>query len=861
MSPQKTPPLIIGLTVLLFLFSFSGAARAGDLSLQSFGAVADDGRDDAPALQAALEQLSADGGGRIIFPAGQTDILSPVSKDFLDQASSLTLTGINSGSRIHIAVGPSAVGIELDNLESVVIEKLVFHGTSVPDDSDPLFMDAAHAIRFSSCMRAVVRDCDFYGLASGAEDGSVLSAIQSDLHVEDSSFRGCVGSFYSNGAVLASQDWRGLTVRRVDFLDYGTLNGVYYSKTPSFAGSWIYTGTPRSLTDATGQRRIVIEDVRMDEGADKGLFVSGGAQFVSVKGLNCNVSGGSEGVGVWLNGVTRARIEQSWFGFTTSNRPGIQLSDSDIVELESVKFADGVSHVWTIRDTDWLILRHCEIPADARYPNGVRNEGNTRIEVIDRVPVNTVSFGAPNFTTAEGTKAANIVITRTGDTSEAATLDYQTASGTASAPADFAPVHGALRFAAGETQTCFTVPIVDDADIEPAESINLVISDPTDGARLGEQSTAVLTITDDDAPMLGFAQKAYTGDEKTGSAVITVTRTGDMSKAVAVRYQTKDGTATDRSDYNFAVGVLRFAPDEAEKSFVIRITDDAFVEDPETVLLTLDDPTGDGVLDKATATLTINSDDVASVTPAENPLGDANFFVSQHYADFLNRTPDASGLAFWTKELNDCQTAECREVKRINVSAAFFLSVEFQGTGYFVYRVNQAAHASGERLPLHDFLLETQEISSGVVVGQDGWQERLEANQQAYVEELAARPEFMERYPATLTPAGFIDALNRNTGGSLSQTERDALVSALEAGTMSRARALRAVAEDADFRAREFNRAFVLMQYFGYLRREPDAAGFDFWLRKLDEFGGDYVRAEMVKAFLDSAEFRQRFAA
>ena len=63
----------------------------------------------------------------------------------------------------------------------------------------------------------------------------------------------------------------------------------------------------------------------------------------------------------------------------------------------------------------------------------------------------------------------------------------------------------------------------------------------------------------------------------------------------------------------------------------------------------------------------------------------------------------------------------------------------------------------------------------------------------------------------------------------------------------------------------EFNRAFVLMQYFGYLRRDPDAAldtdhtGYDFWLRKLEEFGGDFLRAEMVKAFLNSDEYRKRF--
>jgi hypothetical protein len=76
---------------------------------------------------------------------------------------------------------------------------------------------------------------------------------------------------------------------------------------------------------------------------------------------------------------------------------------------------------------------------------------------------------------------------------------------------------------------------------------------------------------------------------------------------------------------------------------------------------------------------------------------------------------------------------------------------------------------------------------------------------------------------------------------------------------------LRAVAEDGDLKTAEFNKAFVLMQYFGYLRRNPndapdvDFAGYNFWLNKLNQFGGNFVNAEMVKAFIISGEYRQRF--
>ncbi|MGH9905436.1 MAG: DUF4214 domain-containing protein, partial [Pyrinomonadaceae bacterium] len=92
----------------------------------------------------------------------------------------------------------------------------------------------------------------------------------------------------------------------------------------------------------------------------------------------------------------------------------------------------------------------------------------------------------------------------------------------------------------------------------------------------------------------------------------------------------------------------------------------------------------------------------------------------------------------------------------------------------------------------------------------------------------------------------------------VSSAERDSLVTSLSNGT-SRATVLGRLAQNQAFSGAEFNKAFVLMQYFGYLRRDPDAGGFNFWLDKLNRFGGNYERAEMVKAFLASIEYRNRF--
>ena len=165
---------------------------------------------------------------------------------------------------------------------------------------------------------------------------------------------------------------------------------------------------------------------------------------------------------------------------------------------------------------------------------------------------------------------------------------------------------------------------------------------------------------------------------------------------------------------------------------------------------------------------------------------------------------------------------------------------------------------------LAEFLQDAREVGRGVEFGRDGWQQKLEANKQAYADGFTSRPKFAAAYPQSMTPEAFVDALNADSGGVLSEAERGALVSGLKDGARTRAQALRAVAEDPDMQRQEFNRAFVLMQYFAYLRRDPDSGpdtdfdGYNFWLSKLNESGGDYHRAEMVRAFIQSDEYRKR---
>jgi hypothetical protein len=393
---------------------------------------------------------------------------------------------------------------------------------------------------------------------------------------------------------------------------------------------------------------------------------------------------------------------------------------------------------------------------------------------------------------------------------------------------------------------------------EPSRTFNNLISNQTANFDGSPQS------------VVEFSAASYSVTEGTPTITVIVTRAGDTSNAAEVIYSAIDGSANQRSDVILVIGKLSFEPGETSKSFIIFITDDAYVEGDESLTLELSDVVGSTLGNNNTAGLTIRDND--SDGNAANPIDDAQFFVRQHYRDFLNRPADAAGLTFWSNQILSCGTdAACIADRRMNVSAAFFLSIEFQQTGFLVYRLYQASFAHPPR-HVDEFLLDTRTIGEGVVVNTPGWQELLETNKTEFIETFVARSQFSEAYPLSLTPAEFVNRLNAKTGGALSSDDVAAAVAEFEGAATSdsvaaRARALRRIAENETFSQRELNPAFVLMQYFGYLQRNPNEApdtnldGYNFWLHKLDEFGGDFRRAEMVKSFLISAEYRARFGA
>ena len=238
----------------------------------------------------------------------------------------------------------------------------------------------------------------------------------------------------------------------------------------------------------------------------------------------------------------------------------------------------------------------------------------------------------------------------------------------------------------------------------------------------------------------------------------------------------------------------------------------------------------------------------SSPAATTNSIDDARFFVRQQYRDFLNRAADQNGLDYWTSQITSCGSdTACVQSRRLGVSAAFYIELEFQETGNFVYRFYKASYG---RQPVFAEFLPDRSL---IVVGP-----ALETSKQNFANSWVAKDEFRQAYPSTLSPVQFVNQLFDTAQLTPYLAEREQETRAMMDNGKARAQVLRTVIEIQAFRDREYNPAFVLMQYFGYLRRNPDPGGYDFWLNVLnDRVPGNYHA--MVCAFLTSAEYQLRF--
>lgn len=244
---------------------------------------------------------------------------------------------------------------------------------------------------------------------------------------------------------------------------------------------------------------------------------------------------------------------------------------------------------------------------------------------------------------------------------------------------------------------------------------------------------------------------------------------------------------------------------------------------------------------------------VASTFP--NPIDDFRFFVTQQYTDLTGREPDAATLDKLTAPLSGCNSrSDCLRTRRIDISTNLLVQNELPATGVFLYGLYSTGFG---RLPRYAEL----ETDRTVILSQKS---ELEAVRLALANAFVERVEFKRKYPLAMKSSEFVDTLlatmAQTTGVDLG-SERSLLIGLLDDPANGRAAVLTRLASDERVVDANYNHAFVLFQYFTYLRRNPDEAGYHAWVNTLKSkpLRDPEAARSLVCNFVNSAEYQNRF--
>ncbi|HEY0097406.1 MAG TPA: Calx-beta domain-containing protein [Pyrinomonadaceae bacterium] len=425
-------------------------------------------------------------------------------------------------------------------------------------------------------------------------------------------------------------------------------------------------------------------------------------------------------------------------------------------------------------------------------------------------------------------------------------------------------------------------------------TVSFNVAPNTGTARNGQilhTNDSFYNITQEASPspaLVAFGAASYTFGEEAGRATITVTRTGNTSGAVSVEVATVDdpaaipcnpttrdqngnlfpqGKAFARCDYATSIETVTFAAGDTQpKSVFVPLVDDGHVEGAETFQITLLNASNAALGTLSTTTLTLTDNDAPGQA---NPILQTPLFVRMQYLDFLSREPEPGEP--WSGVLNRCPlpfnldplnaSAGC---DRIIVSKSFYESQEFRLKGLYTFIFYRVAF---NRLPEYAEIIPDMRSVTGATAAE------VYARRALFPSNFAQRQEFRSAYDA-LSHTAYVNALldrygfasitspdpQNPEGGTkvtLSRADLIARLGAQGASNLTRAQVLRAIVESDEMRAAEFTRAYVAMQYYGYLRRTPEPGGFNAWLNYLNAHPTD--ARTMVNGFVNSGEYRARF--
>ncbi len=649
----------------------------------------------------------------------------------------------------------------------------------------------------------------------------------------------------------------------------------------------------------------------------------------------------------------------------------VRLTSNTVFDLDPARPPDGARVVFVSNrdaaDNLELYAGNSDGSNVVRLTNNPASDIDPSVQPLpSAATLGSIQLSASTYSVNEGQRTLDITVTRTGGTG-AASVDITTVTGTASDRTDYTTVTRTLRFAPGEASKNFPIFITDDRFVEPNETFDITLSNPT-GAVLGSPATATVTIVDNDttvaqAPLvrttagnipaeiqatvdqfradLGGANNGVGSTFGAGRREINWDGVPDqfatpndlplnffnsnsprgavfslVNGATRVQVSARSGSGVPPNFGNINPGYLNtFTPFSPERLFTTlggtgNVVDVRFfipgtstpavvtgfgsvfsdVDTANTTKIQYFDANGTMLFEQSAPAIASNMTDsfvgvsfgrpiVArvriingnsalgpnesgsvdvvvmddfiysepqTVPTSTNPIDESAFFVRQHYIDFLNREPDPDGFNAFVTLLNNCSDRLNNPTcDRITVSSAFARSPEFRLKAEFAIRFYIA---SFNRLPTYrEFIRDLSTINGATAA------ETL-ANLARFPADFTERDDFRTIFDP-LSNTAYVDRLIANSG--VANAGRDQFIADLNAGVKTRDQVLLEIVNNTAFAQAATNRAYVLSQYFGYLRRDPDPAGFTNFLNFLNANQSNF--REVTRSFVDSIEYRARF--
>ena len=378
-----------------------------------------------------------------------------------------------------------------------------------------------------------------------------------------------------------------------------------------------------NLSDATGGP--IVDAVGLGTITDDD---SGGSVLPSLAVANVTVTEGNSGTTSAAFNVTLSATTTSTVTVAYATAPGSATAPADYASTSgTLTFNPGetAKQVTVQVEGDTLSEANETFSVNLSAATNATISDDSGLGTITDNDTPTITIGASTVTEGNsGTVNAVFNVTLSAPSGNAITVNFDTADGEATAPADYLSNSGVVTFNPGQTSRQVTIQVAGDTLSEANETFSVYLSGATN-ATIAGAGFGLGTITDNDTPTITIGASTVTeGNSGTASAVFNLSLSAPSGNTITVNFATANGAATAPADYLSNSGVVTFNPGEVSAQILVQVVGDVAIEANETFSVNLSGPTNATIAGAGFGLGTITDNDTPTITIAAATVTEGN---------------------------------------------------------------------------------------------------------------------------------------------------------------------------------------------------------------------------------------------